>query len=118
MDVKADLAEMIIANYHGVDAARIARDEFNRVFRQKETPAEMETREMERGAGPIRVSKLIASLGLAPSVAEAQRLIESGAVHLNDQRVSNVKAEIDLSQPAEYTFKVGKRRFLRLVVRV
>src|SRR5262249_50679963 len=106
MDVKADLAEMIIANYHGGDAARIARDEFNRVFRQKETPAEIETREMDRGAGPVRVGKLIASLGLAPSVAEAQRLIESGAVHLNDERVSNVKAEIDLSQPAEYTFKV------------
>jgi len=117
MDVKADLAQMIITNYHGQDAARTAREEFNRVFRQKEAPAEMETREMERGAGPVRLGKLIASLGLAPSVAEAQRLIESGAVHLNDQRVSNVKAELDLSQPAEYTFKVGKRRFLRLILK-
>src|SRR5262249_21759083 len=77
MDVKADLAEMVIANYHGLDAARIAREEFNRVFRQKETPAEMETREMDRSAAPIRVNKLLASLGLAPSGAEAQRLIES-----------------------------------------
>jgi tyrosyl-tRNA synthetase len=116
MDVKADLAEMIIANYHGIDAARSAREEFNRVFRQKETPAEMETREMALGSGPVRLGKLIATLGLAPSVAEAQRLIESGAVHLNDQRVSNVKAELDLSQPSEYTFKVGKRRFLRLIL--
>jgi tyrosyl-tRNA synthetase len=117
MDAKADLAEMIITNYHGLDASRTAREEFNRVFRQKETPTEMETREMERGAGPVRLSKLIASLGIAPSVAEAQRLIESGAVHLNDQRVSNVKAKVDLSQPAEYTFKVGKRRLLRLILK-
>jgi hypothetical protein len=41
-------------------------------------------------------------------------LIESGAVHINDQRVTDVKAE--LSSPGEYLFKVGKRRFLRLIV--
>jgi tyrosyl-tRNA synthetase len=50
-------------------------------------------------------------------VTEAQRLIESGAVHLNDQRVTNVKAEFDGSQPGDHTFKVGKRRFLRVIVK-
>ncbi len=68
-------------------------------------------------ATPAKLTKLLASLGLAPSVTEAQRLIESGAVHLDDQRVTNVKAEFDLSQPGDHTFKVGKRRFLRVVVK-
>ena len=55
------------------------------------------------------------AVGLAPSNAEAQRLIESGAVHINDERVADVKAEI--SKPGECLFKVGKRRFLRLTVK-
>jgi tyrosyl-tRNA synthetase len=117
MDVKADLAETIIANYHGAAAARAAREEFNQVFRQRGIPEDIERREMPVGPGPVRINKLLVTLSLAPSGAEAQRLIESGAVHINDQRVSNVKAELDLSKPAEHTFKVGKRRFLRLIVR-
>ena len=41
-------------------------------------------------------------------------MIESGAVHINDQRVTDPKAEI--SQAGEYLFKVGKRRFMRVLV--
>ena len=115
-NAKCDLAETIIALYHGKAAGTAARDEFNRIFSKKETPTDIEVRNMERGAGPMRLTKLLASLGLAPSVAEAQRLIESGAVHLNDERISNIKAELDLSQPSDNILKVGKRRFLRLVI--
>jgi tyrosyl-tRNA synthetase len=115
-DVKCDLAETIIGQYHGKSAGESARQEFNRIFSQKEIPADIEVRHMERGAGPVRLTKLLATLGLAPSVSEAQRLIESGAVHLNNERISNIKAELDLSQPVDATFKVGKRRFLRLVI--
>jgi tyrosyl-tRNA synthetase len=63
-------------------------------------------------AGPLRLTKLLASLGLAASNTEAQRLIESGAVHINDQRITDPKAEISAS--GEYLLKVGKRRFLRV----
>jgi tyrosyl-tRNA synthetase len=116
MEVKGDLGEMIAAGFHGAAAARAAREEFSRVFGKKEIPEDIETRELPRG-GPARIAKLIASLGLAPSVTEAQRLIESGAVHLDDERVTNVKAELDCSQPQERLFKVGKRRFLRVSIK-
>jgi tyrosyl-tRNA synthetase len=115
-DAKCDLAETVIGLYHGKEAGPAAREEFNRVFSQRETPAEIEVRRMERGTGPVRLIKLLPTLGLAPSVSEAQRLIESGAVHLNDERVSSIKAELDITQPVDATFKVGKRRFLRLVI--
>jgi len=115
-DVKCDLAETIIGQYHGKAAGESARQEFNRIFSQKEIPVDIEVRQMDRGAGPVRLTKLLATLGLAPSVSEAQRLIESGAVHLNNERVANIKAELDVSQPLDVTFKVGKRRFLRLVI--
>jgi tyrosyl-tRNA synthetase len=97
MDVKADLAQTIISNYHGAAAAQAAREEFNRVFRNKEIPGDIETKEMSVSPTPMRLTKLLAALSLAPSVAEAQRLVESGAVHMNDERITNVKSEIDFS---------------------
>ena len=116
-EVKEDLAATIITQYHGAAAASTAREHFRSVFGQKEIPTDIETKELPVNATPVKLTKFIASLGLAPSVTEAQRLIESGAVHLNDQRVTNVKAEFDASAPGEHIFKVGKRRFLRVVVK-
>src|SRR5262245_22128008 len=115
METKADLAVRIITDYHGVPAAEGAREEFNRVFRKGSVPEDIETQEIALLSGPLRLTKLLASLKLAPSVTEAQRLLESGAVHLNGDRVTDVKVEI--SKPGEYLFKVGKRRFLKLLVR-
>jgi tyrosyl-tRNA synthetase len=115
MDVKAELAARIITDYHGAAAAQQAREEFNRVFRKREVPEDIETKEISISAGPLRLTKVLALVNLAPSNTEAQRLIESGAVHINDQRITDPKAEI--SKPGEYLFKVGKRRFLKLLVR-
>jgi tyrosyl-tRNA synthetase len=113
MDAKADLAVRIITDYHGAPAAELARDEFNRVFRKRETPEDIETKNISIPL-PIRLTKLLASVNLAPSITEAQRLIESGAVHVNGERITDPKAEI--SAPGEYLFKVGKRRFLKLLI--
>ena len=114
MDTKADLAVRIITDYHGAAAAELAREEFNRVFRKREMPEDIETKSISSGL-PVRLAKLLASVNLAPSITEAQRLIESGAVHVNGERVTDPKAEISAS--GEYLFKVGKRRFLKLLVK-
>jgi tyrosyl-tRNA synthetase len=114
MQVKGDLAVRIIADYHGRPAADSAREEFTRVFSKHEVPEDIETKQFSIASGPIRVTKLLATLNLAPSITEAQRLIESGAVHINGERVTSPKA--DISTPGEYLFKVGKRRFLKLLV--
>ena len=115
MDVKANLAVHIITDYHSAAAAEAAREEFHRVFRKREIPEDVETKEISLAPGPLRLSKLLASVNLAPSIAEAQRLIESGAVHMNGERITDPKSEI--SAPGEYLLKVGKRRFLKLLVR-
>jgi len=114
MDAKVDLARRIAAQYHGAEDADAAAQEFNRVFRKRQNPEDIETKKISIAAGPMRLTRLLASLNLAPSNTEAQRLIESGAVHINDERVTDPKAEI--SQAGEFLFKVGKRRFLRLLV--
>src|SRR6185369_13966065 len=75
--VKEDLAVRIIRDYHGGAAAEAAREEFNRIFGKREVPEDIETKEISLASGPIRLTKLMASVNLAPSIAEAQRLIES-----------------------------------------
>jgi tyrosyl-tRNA synthetase len=114
MDVKGDLAVRIIADYHGGAAAEAAREEFNRVFRKREVPEDIETKTVSLDSGSLRLTKLLASVGLAASNTEGQRLIESGAVHINEARITDPKHEI--SARGEYLLKVGKRRFLKLVI--
>src|SRR6188768_1411510 len=61
-DAKCDLAETVIGLYHGKAAGQAARDEFNRIFSQREVPADIEIRRMERGTGPVRLIKLLPTL--------------------------------------------------------
>src|SRR5438067_6328319 len=114
MEVKADLGVRIVTGYHGAAEAEGAREEFNRVFRKRQNPEDIEIKKISITESPIRLTRLLPTLNLASSNAEAQRLIESGAVHINDQRVTDPTAA--MSQPGEYLLKVGKRRFLRLIV--
>ncbi|MGH9866492.1 MAG: tyrosine--tRNA ligase, partial [Candidatus Acidiferrales bacterium] len=115
MDAKMQLAHTIIANFHGEDAARAARDEFQRVFRNREAPEDAPIRKLPRGESK-RLSVLLVELNLAPSRSEAERLIKQGGVEIDGQRVDDVKKEIDLSRPTSFLLRAGKKKFLRLQI--
>ncbi len=117
MDLKTSLAEKIITDFHGAAAAKSAGDEFRRVFRQRETPEDVEVREVPVSEEITRMPKLLASLGMAPSVSEATRLIRTGSVSMNGEKVTDVRSEFHFSSRGDYLFKVGKRRFMKLRVR-
>lgn len=117
MELKKGLAETIVADYHTAEAAASARDAFETVFARGGLPEDIETREVAASAVRVRLPKLLAELGLAASVAEAGRLIKSGAVTLNGDRVTDPTVTVDHASPGEYLFRVGKRRFMRMVVR-
>ena len=56
------------------------------------------------------------TLGLAASVSEAERLIKQGAVEIDGERVDDPRKEIDLSKPADFRLRAGKKKFVRVVV--
>ena len=114
-DLKAELARHIVADFHSQSEAEEASNEFDRRFRDHQTPADVPT--IEKPAGAIRLVKLIASAGLAPSVSEAQRLVTQGGVRLNGERVNDVKLELGLHSGAEALIQVGNRKFLRVIFR-
>ena len=116
MDVKMQLAHTIIANFHGEAAARAAKDEFQRVFRDRQPPEDAPVRKLPRGA-PKRLSALLVELSLAPSRTEAERLIKQGAVEIDGQRIDDVKYEVDLSTSGKsFLLRAGKKKFLRLII--
>jgi tyrosyl-tRNA synthetase len=115
MDVKMRLAEEVIAGFHGKEAARKAAENFQRVFRDRQAPAEAEVQRISRGPAK-KLAALLAELRLAPSKTEAGRLIEQGGVEIDGVRVDDLRRDIDLSKPTEFLFRVGKKKFLRVIV--
>ncbi|MGH9652174.1 MAG: tyrosine--tRNA ligase [Bryobacteraceae bacterium] len=86
MEAKMALARRIVADFHSEADADAAFDAFNREVRQGLEPMDTETVDLPPQAASgkgIRVDKLLAFLGLVPSVTEAARKIKAGAVEIN-----------------------------------
>ena len=114
-DLKVDLACRIVADFYSQSDAEEASREFDRLFRERQTPADIPT--IEKPAAAIKLVKLLAAEGMAASVAEAQRLITQGGVRLNGERVSDARFELGSQPGDEALIQVGSRRFLRVVFR-
>jgi tyrosyl-tRNA synthetase len=138
MDAKMRLAEEIVAGFHGPDPARKATENFQRVFRDRQAPAEMKeirlTRESKGLKAAIQTSpnswqyeilnfesKLVkwsSVLGWLErlSVSEAERVIKQGGFELNGSLVKDPAYKLDLSIPNSYEVRFGKKKFLRIFV--
>jgi tyrosyl-tRNA synthetase len=111
-DVKAELAKRIITEFFSANEAAEAEQEFDRVFRSKQAPDEIDERELKPGPWDFR--QLLVELGLASSKGEARRLIEQGGVHVEGQRWTAVNDVTIWKEGMSQTIKVGKRRFVRV----
>lgn len=115
MDAKMKLAEEVVSVFQGAEAARKAAENFQRVFRDRQAPTEAPVVKLGRGPGK-KLTGLLVELGLAPSKAEAERLIKHKGVEIDGVTVEDFRKEMDLSRPGEYLIRAGKKKFLRLVV--
>jgi tyrosyl-tRNA synthetase len=69
-EAKLRLAREIVELYHGKDKARIAEEEFIKVFREGETPSQIKTLKITPRS--IGAKKLLVKCDLAKSLSEAQ----------------------------------------------
>jgi tyrosyl-tRNA synthetase len=113
-DLKVELARRIITDFHSAEDAKNAEEEFNRIFKQKQAPDEVEEYVLQPALGKWKLPRLLFEADMASSVAEARRLVEQGGVHVNGERCSRIDYEIDLSDGQEILLQVGKRRFKRV----
>jgi len=109
---KIDFAKEIITRFHDASAARSAHENFEKMFRDKEIPDDIETVVMNRYDAGIWLPKLMVNMGLVPSTSEGKRMIKQGAVTINSEKIFSE----DLPAGQELVIKVGKRKFKRLVL--
>ncbi len=113
-DAKVAFAKEMIARFHSVAAAQDAHDNFDRTFRDKEIPDDIEVSTLKRDRVDKWLPRLLAGLGLVPSTSEGRRMIQQGGVYIDGQKVSS--DEIDVSGLSEFVIKVGKRKFRKVVL--
>ncbi|MBI3313972.1 MAG: tyrosine--tRNA ligase [Candidatus Omnitrophica bacterium] len=119
-EVKAKLGEQIASLYHGKDAAKAAREEFDHVFRDKGLPDEIPTVHLSESKSDI--VSFLHKTGLVASKSEGRRLVEQGGVKIgpwlgkNDEaglkKIVDVAHQIDLTKPV--LVQCGKRKFAKV----
>lgn len=113
-DIKVDLAKRIVTDFYSDADANQAAEEFDRVFRRKERPEEIELRTVASGSWELK--QLLVEIGLASSKNEARKLIEQGGVSVDGHRCDpkvNMNLQIMPNRPG-YDIRVGKRRFVHV----
>lgn len=116
-EAKRDLAGRLVSLYHSSEAARAAREHFDRVFKARELPADLPEVDLPGEAvkdGRIWLPRLLTLLGLAASNGEARRLIEQGGVKLNDVVLRDAATEVAPEQVTGGVLQVGRRRFVKI----
>jgi len=115
---KRDLAQRLVSLYHSVEAAGVARAQFDRVFKDRDRPDVIPegalTDDMVRD-GRVWLPRLLTGLGLAASNGEARRLVEQGGVKMDDVVLADSAAEFVPDSLHGVVLQVGKRKFLRIV---
>jgi tyrosyl-tRNA synthetase len=108
---KENLALEIVERYWSNDEAFKAKEEFERVFKEKGLPDEISLVELKWEEDEMWVPKMMKLSGLTSSTGEAIRLIKQGGVAIDDKRYSDPDGKL---AKGNYLFKVGKRKFLKI----
>ena len=109
-DAKMRLALEITKIFYREDAAQKAEQYFIKTIQKKETPDDME--EIKIKAGEYFPLELLALLKLASSKNDAKRLIEQGAVKINNEILVDWREKIAVK--GGDIVRVGKRRFIKI----
>jgi tyrosyl-tRNA synthetase len=112
---KMELAHVIVAQFHGEEAARKAASEWDLIYSKRQLPTEMKVFPL-KAQGKTKLAPTIVAAGLATSRAEAERLIKQGAVEWDGNRIEEVTLSFDADPPTDHTLRVGKKP--AIIVRV
>jgi tyrosyl-tRNA synthetase len=109
-NLKMRLAKELVTLYHDQKAALQAEKEFSEIFANKGIPEDIESKIIS--GKKINIIQLIDLLKLTASKGEARRLVEGGGVKINNEKVSSIDTEIDVSK--EILLQAGKRKFVKV----
>jgi tyrosyl-tRNA synthetase len=113
-DAKRALARELVGRLHSPEQALEAEAHFDRVFVDHQAPEHVDEAFVQIGeAGTVHLPEIMArEFGMSRS--EARRLIEQGAVSLDDAMLGPQEHDVAAARADGALLKVGKRRFRRL----
>jgi len=113
-DAKVNFAKEIVRRFHGIKDAEEAHDNFDKVFRNKEIPDDIDVLKIERKEIEKWMPKLLVNLGMVSSTTEGKRMIAQGGVSVNGEKMTNEHTPIE--NVDEFIVKVGKRKFKKIIL--
>ena len=110
-EYKKMLGKLIVTEIYDENSAQAAESSFENITINKNFPENMPEVSIETEID-VHLPNFLTENELTKSNSEARRLIESGSVKINDQKVEIL--DINTSELIGKTLQVGKRKFLRI----
>lgn len=118
-EAKLRLATEIVSRFHGEKKAKEAYENFERIHRERQIPENLPVFYMKREKEKIHVPTFLKETGMVSSSSEARRLIMQGGIKVlygEDGILQKLNDEnIAIGKYSSLTFKVGKRKFLKVI---
>ena len=114
-DVKFELAGEIAARFHGKRSADDAQTNFVSRFQRGQLPEDLQERVVHANGAGIGLSVLLKQIDFALSTSAANRLIEQGAIKVNGEKITNIKAKLESG--SSYVVQAGKRNAAKVTIR-
>jgi tyrosyl-tRNA synthetase len=113
MEAKKMLAAELVDRFCAAGDGCKAREEFEKVFSKKDMPDDIRAVDVAWEGENMKLVKIMAQAGVAKSNSEARRLIQQGAVEIDQKPVKDVDLEISAAGP--FILRVGKKRFVQVI---
>ncbi|MFA6554643.1 MAG: tyrosine--tRNA ligase [Candidatus Paceibacterota bacterium] len=109
-DAKAIIASDIVKRFYGEASAKSAEESFIATFSKGGVPEDVQEIKITKGES---LPEILIKAGIVPSKAEWRRLIEGGAIRLEDDTKIT---DPNFAPIATTILKIGKRRFVKVLV--
>ena len=113
-DIKVELAMELTERFSNQESALKAKDNFFKKFSTNELPSDIEEKIIE-AKETYAFANLLKDIGFAVSTSEAIRLINQGAVKVDQEKV--VSKDYTLEPNAKKLIQVGKKKFVYLTLK-
>ncbi|MHB1377746.1 MAG: tyrosine--tRNA ligase [Candidatus Humimicrobiaceae bacterium] len=117
---KRKLAVNIIENLYDHNSAENAEINFNRIFKDKEAPEQIDEFIIDKNdypSGKIKAVSLLTLSGLCSSNSDAKRVVEQGGLKIGSSKVTDINTELNLEEINSKIIQKGRRYFLKIIVK-
>ncbi len=113
-DIKVMLAQEMVTRFHNQASAEAALTDFEARFKHGALPEDIPEKIIQTPDNEIPLVQVLKQTGLTVSTSEALRMIEQGAVRLNNEKVTDKSTQI--MRGTSVVIQVGKRKFAKAII--